>query len=214
MEQKLLQFVCIIGTLLLFGSYRMQSQQNALGEGFYAPKTDKIETLYLYDIPNSRAGTQVRATDSITFTSRNGNYADGIGYAPDGFQPYHEKLDYGVFLLRVKKLGADYSEVFINENTGETAYVNSFQGTFLTWGQFLLNCHSVEFVDTNQKTFDHPYITSAGRTANPPYFKVRYVQGDWMEVFLLTSNYEPTGQKAWIRWRKDGKLLILYNLFS
>ncbi|MCZ4318434.1 hypothetical protein O4H26_05490 [Aequorivita viscosa] len=203
--------ISIILSFVLFGSI---AAQNKLGEGFFSPKTDEIETLYLYNIPNSRAGSQERPIDSITFVKRHANYADGIGYAPKNFAPFKEKLDYGLFILRVKKLGIDYIEIIINENTGETAYVNSQQGRFITWGEFFLNCHSVEFIDKNQKVFDNPMIKSAGRVVSPTNFRVRYIMGDWMEVEILADDYNTEKGKGWIRWRKDGKLLIIYNLFS
>ena len=56
--------------------------QSELGEGFFSPNTTEAETLYLFDIPNSRAGSQERPTDSITFIKRYANHVDGIGYAP------------------------------------------------------------------------------------------------------------------------------------
>ena len=201
--------------ILVFQITLVKGQQlNKLGEGFFSPKTDEIETLYLYDIPNSRAGSQERPIDSITFVKRHASHVDGIGYAPKDFAPFHEKLDYGVFMLRVKKLGRDYSEIIINEETGKTAYVSTWQGNFMTWAEFFLNCHSVEFIDTNQKVFDNPMIKSAGRLVSPTNFRVRYVMGDWMEVEILADDYNTVKGKGWIRWRKDGNLLISYNLFA
>ena len=189
-------------------------QQPKLGEGFFSPKTTEVTTLYLYDIPHSRAGGQERPIDSITLIKKYASHVDAIGYAPKNFNPFHEKLDYGLFILRVVKLGRDYSEIVINEETGETAYVNSWQGDFMTWGEFFLSCHSVEFIDQNQKVFDHPMIKSAGRIVSPVNFRPRYVMGDWMEVEILAEDYHTVKAKGWIRWKKDGKLLIAYNLFS
>ena len=125
--------------------------QSELGEGFFSPNTTEAETLYLFDIPNSRAGSQERPTDSITFIKRYANHVDGIGYAPQNFAPFHEKLDYGVFIIRVKRLGRDQHEIVINEETGKTAYVRAWQGNFMTWGEFFLICHSVEFIDKTKR---------------------------------------------------------------
>lgn len=188
--------------------------QCELGEGFFSPNTTEAETLYLYDIPNSRAGSQERPTDSITFIKQYANHVDGIGYAPQNFAPFHEKLDYGNFIIRVKRLGRDHHEIVINEETGKTAYVSAWQGNFMTWGEFFLNCHSVEFIDKNQKVFDKPMIKSAGRVVSPTYFRARYIMGAWMEVEILGDDYNTVKGKGWIRWKKDGKLLITYNLFS
>jgi hypothetical protein len=213
MKQHKNGFILIVFLVFFFGNKLSFAQKNELGEGFFSPKTDEIETLYLYDIPNSRAGSQERIIDSITFHKRD-NWAHGISHAPKDFNPYHEKLDYGVFILKVKRLGRDYTEIIINEKTGETAYVNSQQGNFMTWGQFFLNCNSVEFIDKNQKVFDNPMIKSAGRVVNPANFRARYIMGDWMEVEILADDYDTVKGKGWIQWKKDGKLLITYNLFS
>ncbi len=204
----------ILSFLVYFGVQTMFAQESQLGEGFFSPKTDELETLYLYDVPNSRVGSQEQPTDSITFIKRHATHVDGIGYAPEGFAPFAEKLDYGVFILKVKRLGRDYHEIVINEDTGETAYVSQWQGDFMTWSEFFLNCHSVEFIDINQKVFDHPMIKSAGRIVDPANFRPRYIMGDWMEVEILASDYSTVKGKGWIRWKKDGKLLINYNLFS
>lgn len=200
--------------ILFLGIQTVTAQQNELGEGFFIPNTNEVETLYLYDIPNSRAGSQERPIDSITFVKRFGTHVDGVDYTPSEFAPFTEKLDYGVFLLSVKKLGIDYHEIVIDETSGKTAYVSAWQGKFITWGAFFLSCHSVEFIDTNQKVFDNPMIKSAGRVVAPPYFRPRYIKGDWMEVEILEGDYNTTKGKGWIRWKKDGKLLIVHNLFA
>jgi hypothetical protein len=207
-------YILLVILLFFFGNQIGLAQNSELGEGFFSPKTEEAETLYLYDIPNSRAGSQEHPIDSITFIKRYANHVDGIGYAPDDFAPFHEKLDYGVFLIRVKRLGRDYHEIIINEETDKTAYVSSWQGNFMSWGEFFLNCHSVEFRDKNQKVFDNPMIKSAGRVVSPTNFRVRYVMGDWMEVEILAEDYNTVKGKGWIRWKKDGELLITYNLFS
>lgn len=209
-----MRYHLIVSIILYFSWCVPVVAQNELGEGFFSPKTEEVETLYLYDIPNSRAGSQERPIDSITFVKRYANHVDGIGYAPEGFAPFHEKLDYGVFAIRVKRMGRDYHEIIINEETGKTAYVSVWQGNFMTWGEFFLNCHSVEFIDKNQKVFDNPMIKSAGRVVSPTNFRVRYIMGDWMEVEILADDYDTVKGKGWIRWKKDGKLLITYNLFA
>ncbi|QIE58876.1 hypothetical protein G5B37_04655 [Rasiella rasia] len=214
MWKQLIKRVGITSFVLCFGIQVMLAQQSTLGEGFFTPNTKDVAVLYLYDTPNSKAGSQERAIDSITFTKRHGNYVDGIGYAPKGFEPFNEKLDYGIFIMRVKRLGVDYTEIVINESTGTTAYVHTYSGNFMSWGQFMLNCHSVEFIDKNQKVYDHPMVKSAGRIITPAYFKPRYVMGDWMEVEILADDYNTVKGKCWIRWKKDGKLLINYNLFA
>ncbi|MCH2490815.1 MAG: hypothetical protein MK211_11755 [Flavobacteriales bacterium] len=194
--------------------YCFYGQHTELGEGFFSPNTNLIETLYLYETPNRNAERMEPPIDSITFVKRYASHIDGVGHTPQEFDPFVEKLDYGIFLLRVRRLGRDYTEIYINEESKKTVYVASNQGSFMTWGQFLLNCHSVEFIDNAQKVFDNPMIKSAGRVVSPAYFRPRYVMGNWMEVEILDDDYNKVTGRGWIRWRKDGKLLVLFNLFA
>ncbi|RDK86986.1 hypothetical protein C8D94_102164 [Marinirhabdus gelatinilytica] len=209
MYLRILQLSCLCFFLECIPAFA----QNQMGEGFFSPKTDVVETLYLYGNFN-KDGVNRKVLDSITFSKRYANHVDAIGYAPKNFRPFHEKLDYGLFILRVKRLGRDYHEIIINEETNETVYVSAWQGSFMGWGEFFLNCHSVEFKDKNQKVFDDPMIKSAGRVVAPGNFKPRYIMGDWMEVEILDDNYNTVKGKGWIRWKKDGKILIHYNLFA
>jgi hypothetical protein len=39
------------------------------------------------------------------------------------------------------------------------------------------------------------------------------IQYDWMFVTLIDDDFEEVG-KGWIRWQKDGNMLITYNLLS
>jgi len=123
-------------------------------------------------------------------------------------------LDYGVFILKVQRVGKDYHEVILNERSGKTGYVSAWQGKIISWAQFLLTCHSVEFIDKNQKVFNNPMIKSAGRPVTPSNFRVLFVMGDWMEVEILADDYDTVKGKGWIRWKIDGKLLVSYNLFA
>lgn len=43
--------------------------------------------------------------------------------------------------------------------------------------------------------------------------RVLAVQQDWAHVLLLDDNFEKRGS-GWIQWKRDGKLLIQYNLLS
>jgi len=204
--------LCFI--LYLLTGPMLLAQTNNLGEGFFSPEISEAETLYFYALSNGKKMPQMQPADSITFLKKHGNYVDKIEYAPKDFSPFIEKLDYGVFILKVKRLGKDYHEVILNEKSGKTGYVSAWQGNLISWGQFLLNCHSVEFIDKNQKVFDHPMIKSAGRLVTPSNFRVLFIMGDWMEVEILADDYDTIKGKGWIRWKNNEKLLVSYNLFS
>ena len=190
-----------------------QAQNTELSMGFYSPDFFNTDKLYFYDIPNRQKipGEEI-PLDSLVFgKDPNNNYV--ITSAPFWLIPIHNKLDYGIFYLRLKRLGKEYFEVIVNETTGKTAYVLRESGKAILWPEFLLNIHSVEFISENQKVYDNPKIKSAGRIYDRPFFRPRYIEGDWMEVEILDEDFKIIG-KGWICWKEDDKLLISYNLLS
>tara|TARA_R110002020_G_scaffold138817_1_gene309317 strand:+ start:659 stop:1345 length:687 start_codon:yes stop_codon:yes gene_type:complete len=189
------------------------AQNKEMNMGFYSPDFINIDKLYFYDVPNrQKISGQETPIDSLTFgKDQYNNYA--LLSAPTWFQPIHDKLDYAIFYLKLKRLGRDYFEVIVNETTGKTAYVSRESGQAILWPEFLLNIHSVEFISDTQKVFDNPNIKSAGRSYDRPFFRSRYIEGDWMEVEILDDDFKVIG-RGWIRWKENGKLLINYNLLS
>ncbi len=182
--------------------------------GFFKPNIAEETVLYLYaeESLNAKPGDK-NPTDSITFKKLGYNIV--MDHYPEWFEPVMEKLDYNIFYISVKKLGSSYVEIIANEETGKTTYVESHTGQFVTWEEFLLKMHSVEFASEGQKLFDNPMVKSAGKVySQHTFFRPKYVQGDWMQVEVLGDDFEPTGQRGWLRWRKDNQLLIRYNLLS
>lgn len=149
--------------------------------------------------------------DSLWFAP--GAYHMEIAYAPPWFVPAHMKLDYDLLLLRVITLSGNWAEVVLNETDGRTAWVQRSQGIVRLWPEFLLSATAVEIIDpaTNPirvKPLDHasPLADGANALLSP-----LAVQGDWLLVRTheLADRIQPTG---WIRWCKDGVLLVEYSL--
>ncbi|RMA58807.1 hypothetical protein [Ulvibacter antarcticus] len=204
----------IVLLFFFFGTISIKAQNIEIGMGFFSPTTEVGEVLYLYDTPNHRKNTVAeQPIDSITFKNWYGN--SEIDYAPNWFAPMHQKLDYGIFYIRVKRVGRDYHELVVNEKTGKTAYIESEAGKFVSWPEFLIGMHSIEFISEGQKVYDNPMITSAGKVYERPFFRALYIVGDWIEVIIIDN--EGSGEiirRGWIHWKKDGKLLIRWSLLS
>tara|TARA_B100000508_G_C11414894_1_gene255210 strand:- start:188 stop:826 length:639 start_codon:yes stop_codon:yes gene_type:complete len=209
------RFLLVTVLLICFGLNHLQGQNKVLPTGFFNPKVTEGHPLYLFDssIVEGKIPRQALPVDSITFKKAGYNWV--VDHSPKDFEPFMGKLDYGVFFLSVNRLGIDYHEVFTHEEKGTAFYVGRFSGDFISWGEFLLSMHSVEFMAEGQKVFDHPLVKSAGRVYPiGTFFRPMFVQGDWMEVQILDNDFNKTGKTGWIRWRKDGKILVLYNLLS
>ncbi|MDC7995470.1 hypothetical protein [Altibacter sp. HG106] len=191
------------------------SQNKTLPIGFFSPHFSEGHTLYLYSEGSLavKLPGQEKPIDSITLKKL--GYNRVIDYAPKWFEPVYDKLDYGIFYIGVKKLGTDYVEIIANEATAKTVYMARHNGDFISWAEFLLTMHSVEFDKESQKVYDDPKIKSAGRIYDRnTFFRPLFVAGDWMEVAILENDFNPTGKTGWIRWRDGNRLLIRYNLLS
>ncbi len=190
-----------------------QAQETDGAMGFFSPEIQEIDVLYIYkDLDRLINPWDAAPMDSITFKKR--GYNKVVDTVPEGFKPAIDKLDYGIYYLRVKKIGRDYIEVFLDDKNSKTAFMMRSMGKFVTWGDFLLGMHSIEFNDINMKVYDLPEVNAVGRLIDPAYFRGKFVQGDWMQVDVLASDYHTVVGTGWILWRKNGMLLVHGNLLS
>ncbi|WP_203296414.1 hypothetical protein [Luteirhabdus pelagi] len=212
---KALRNSLIILAIGLLAATPSAGQNEVMPIGFFAPEFSEGHTIYLFNLEETKtkiSGLE-KPIDSLTFKKLGYNMV--IDYAPSWFEPVFNKLDYGIFYIGVKRLGSEYVEVIANEETGKTIYMKRHAGEFVSWEEFLLSMHSVEFDTEGQKVYDHWMVKSAGRVYDRnTFFRPKYMEGDWMEVEILDNDFRATGKTGWIRWRKDGKLLIRYNLLS
>jgi len=187
------------------------THQPPMGLGMMAPRIE-AGSLRMYAAPDLFDPLHhPQLADSLVFAP--GPYHMEIAYAPPWFVPAHIKLDYDLLLLRVITLSSHWVEVAVNETDGRTAWVPRSQGIVRLWPEFILGVVAVEIIDpaTNPiriKPLDHasPLADGADALLSP-----LAVQGDWLLVRTheLADRIQPTG---WIRWRKDGRLVVEYSL--
>ncbi len=189
-------------------------EEKDIGIGFFTPNFQKNKTLYFYGSVNLEKGlTEHSPQDSIVFAlDENQNFT--TTYAPPWLLPAQLKLDYGIMHLKVFGVGNDLIKVETNSKTNRISYVDKQAGAFVSWPEYILSMNSVEFIDKAKQTIHIKPLDYAGEVqANFDFISPLLVEGDWLYGLLLTDNRTETG-KGWIRWRKDGKLLITYSLFS
>ncbi|MCC6939476.1 MAG: hypothetical protein IT226_14750 [Flavobacteriales bacterium] len=186
-------------------------EPGAIGLGMASPSL-LPGALYFYPGPDLiEVGDPSTPWDSLVFVQ--GEYYVDIAYAPPWFVPAHLKLDYDLLLLKAITISQNRIEVEVNGLDGRTAWVDRQAVQLRLWPEFILNTVAVEILDpeTNPiriKPLDHAAIMADGANA---LLKPLAVQGDWLMVGTseLADRIAPTG---WIRWRKDGKLLVDYSL--
>lgn len=185
-----------------------------MGLGMFTPNYYENKTLYFYgNITSGKSVQEHMPIDSITFKRL--EYADfNIATAPPWLAPEHLKLDYGILYFKIKSVGRDFAEVIVNATNNQTAFVDKYAGKIQYWPEFLLGVHSIEFSDPSKyKVYARPFDYAG--TIETPYNFIRpiKIENEWMYVELQGNDFKEVA-KGWIRWRKDGKMLIIYSLLS
>jgi hypothetical protein len=185
-----------------------------MGLGMFTPNFYENKVLYFYgNLTQGKSVQEHMPTDSIMFKQLEYGGFD-IATAPPWLVPDHLKLDYDMLYFKVKSISHDFIEVIVNTTNNQAAFVDRYSGKMQYWPEFLLGVHSVEFPEPSKhKIFVKP-LDYAG-TVTTPYSFMRPVkiQNEWMYVELQNNGFKEVA-KGWIRWQKDGKLLIIYNLLS
>jgi hypothetical protein len=155
--------------------------------------------------------------DSLTFQS--GPHHVEIAYAPPWLTPEVLKLDYDLLYFRVVSLRRAWVEVVVHTSDvrwpPQTMWIDREAVAFLSWPEFLLGVFSVESLDP----ISTPLRLAPDDSAAPAAFhaqadfRVIAVQSDWMLVEGTDANESHT-PRGWLRWRRDERLLIAYNLLS
>ena len=65
----------------------------------------------------------------------------------------------------------------------------------------------------NQVVYARDFKTASRTTTPHQFMRPIKIKGDWMEVFLLDSDFKKVGE-GWIQWKIGGNLQIKYNLLS
>lgn len=149
-------------------------------------------------------------------------YDDGSSKpAREDFKPFSFHRDYFVLALKCVGARAGRFEVVVNEETGMKKYVRADDPVlqFQTWEEHIPQVFAVGF---NQK--DNPVLDGPGRRAksinlpNGTIFHPVKVEGEWLKV--RRGGAEQTEDKnlndnvGWIKWKKDGLLLIELFYFA
>lgn len=194
---------------------KQETQDNEhLGLGLFQPNTSKNNNLYFYSNPiKSSNENEVVIQDSVVINVSEYNQPE-IASAPPYLVPAHLKLDYNIFYFKVISETKEYYEIIINKITNQTTFVSKDDGDIVYWPQFFLNVNSVDFNDlSTKKVYVKPLNYAGEINTKFTFMKPRLIKDSWMFVELLDENLSLINS-GWIKWQKDGNLLINYSLLS
>jgi len=189
-------------------------KEEPLGLGFFEPNWQNNTTLYFYGNMNlEKSIIEHTPYDSLTFKKNKNNQFE-IATTPPWLVPEILKLDYDRLYFKAISVTHDFIEITVNKTTSQTSFVDKKEGNLLYWPEFLLSVHSVEFLpDAIENVYNRPFSTSAISSTSYSFMRPLKIKNEWMEVLLINNDFKKTG-KGWIQWKRDEKLLILYNLLS
>jgi hypothetical protein len=187
---------------------------NPMGMGYFIPNYFDNPVLYFYGNLNlEKSLMDHTAIDSITFRRNKYNQFE-IATAPAWLVPDIMKLDYDLLYFKVQSVTDEFAEIIVNTTNNRTSFVSRAAGRLLYWPDLLLGVNSIEFPQGSlEKVRNRPF--EAAGTNNTPYdfMQPLQIKGDWMYVLLVDQDFNKTG-KGWIQWKRDGKLMVRFNLLS
>lgn len=183
-----------------------------MGVGMVSIQPENGKVLRFYSKPEHfELPEQLTAVDSITFKEAP-RFVD-IATAPPWFLPENMKLDYNILQLKAVTANRNWVEVIVNKMDGTTLWVYKEEVNFQTWPEFMINVYSVDLLNPMDfppriKPMDH--ASPASNVDPKGDFHPISIKDDWMEVHPDHEIDSP----VWIRWRRDGRLMVSYSLLS
>lgn len=188
------------------------AENDELGLGFFKPNFYQHPTLFFYgNVTHEKPVTQHSPTDSLALgKDQFGDFT--LISAPPWLWPEAMNQPFGIFYFKVKTVGGEFIEVELNSKTKQTAFLNKQNGELLFWPEFLLTASSIDFIEGKTQI---PKIKPVDHAAevNTPFVHLTTLQvkGEWLQLILKDEKHREVG-KGWVRWQRDGKILIAYKL--
>ena len=183
-----------------------------MGIGMVTVSPEIGKTLRFYSKPQHyELPENVQAIDSLTF--KDSRHFVDIATAPPWFAPQYMKLDYGFLQMIAITVQKNWIEVIVNKTNGQTSWVYRPDVSYATWSDFLLNVQSVELLNPTDfppriKPMDHS-SPDESVNANGVFYPIA-VKDDWLQV----HPDKEVDHDIWVRWKRDGILLVKYSMLS
>jgi hypothetical protein len=190
-----------------------QTKKSKMGLGMAAPNFYQNNVLYFYGNPNLEKAINDNApTDSVVFKQTEIGFE--IIQAPPWLVPANLKMDYEILYLRIVSIQYDFIEVVVNETNDQTSFIDRNKSKILFYPEFLLSVSSIEPIHKQDNLVRiKPMSHSSPINSVYDFLRPIRIEQEWIYVELLNNEIKPNG-RGWIRWNKDGYLIIKYSLLS
>ncbi len=144
-------------------------------------------------------------------------YDDSDGkfeYANENFLPFAFHPDYFVLALKCVRKKVDRYEVIVNEETNLKKYVKANDKVlkFETWENHIPQLFAVGFDEKENPILETPQGQGRNLVKTDKTFHPVEVKGEWLKVkwdiAAETEKKEEQQNSGWLRWKKDGKLIV------
>jgi hypothetical protein len=188
-------------------------QNTDMGLGFFKPHIYDLQPIYFYgNLTPGKSLAEHFPWDSITFVQNElDQYA--ISYAPPILNPAHIKMDYEILLFRLLRLGKDFAEIQLSEQTGQTAIVPVQSGELILWPEFLLGVSTIEIKNPDIRIKPLEHASGVTFTGSIAFYKPVSIKNNWMEIACTDQNLNELA-RGWIKWRENNHILVSYSLLS
>jgi hypothetical protein len=138
-----------------------------------------------------------------------------LTYAPADFFPAYLKDDYQLCWMKGISMTRHRVQIEVNKQTGRSLWVDKEALAIHSPAEWILTMNSVDPIlpqdyPLRVKPLDH--ASPSGLDTRDAILSPIEAKGDWIKV-EVTKKGLPQGQ-AWMRWKKDGQLLVGVNPFS
>ncbi|MEM9858102.1 MAG: hypothetical protein AAF843_12130 [Bacteroidota bacterium] len=189
----------------------INKQNQSMGIGMVKPDFYREKVIYFYAPNLDKAVSENHPVDSLVFTQSETGFI--IGYAPPWFYPAHIKLDYDLLLLKAVSLRKDWVQVEVNQQTGQTHWVDASKVNIIYWPEFLISTSSIESNEETNPLRSRPFDHASPSGAASGILKVVEVKEAWVRVEILDKDFRRLGN-GWLRWKIGDQMLITYSLLN
>ncbi|MTB53973.1 hypothetical protein [Lewinella sp. W8] len=183
-----------------------------------------VEGLGLVRVPFSAQGIRLpffatsavrttTAVDSLVYDNDRGNFS--LRYAPPYLMPFYQKMDYQTLLFRFSGISPQAVQLEVNEGQGRKLWVPREAVEVKFWPDFLAGVAVVHALDPANNPVRRRALPHAPTADFPEgtQWMPRVVEGDWIGVLPLMPDGSRPEIPVWLRWRKDGQLLVGWDYF-
>lgn len=203
--------VCMF--FLWFALYGCNSNRPSIGEGVFSFEPDSDETIRIYPSPRLISPSFEISADFTIGKARlymSSYLNDSIKFSP---LSYGQLLGY--FSVRVIRVEDGWLQVVTNEQTGSYGWIAAPLTEVESWDTFLSSIHHINSMDgiLYKSPGSKGILNSSGNYC----FNLIDIQEDWLKVHHNADKCDDettweSGPEGFIRWKRNGKLLIHFRM--